>query len=190
MISELVEKNRSYRRFKEQERITPGQLERWIGLARYGASGRNMQPLKFAGSTGAAKNEQLFQHLSWAGYLTEWPGPVPGERPAAYIAVLLDKRISDHCYCDDGIAMQTILLGAVEEGYGGCIIGSVNREKVAGILGLPGYLEIRWILALGKPDETVVTEELSGTDIRYWRDENGVHHVPKRPLKEILFSLE
>ena len=169
-LRELVRKNRSYRRFDQSAEITTGQLMNWIELARFSASGRNMQPLKFALSTDKKLNRELFTHLAWAGYLTNWKGPAEGERPVAYIAVLHDKQVSDKYFCDDGIAMQSILLGATEAGYGGCILGSVNRKKVAELLELPAHLEILWMIALGKPAETVVLDDAEGYQIRYWRD--------------------
>lgn len=186
-LRELIEKNRSYRRFDQSAGITTAQLEKWIELARFSASGRNMQPLKYALSTGKVLNDQIFSHLAWAGYLTDWDGPAEGERPVAYIAVLHDKQVSEKYFCDDGIAMQSILLGAAEDGYGGCIIGSVNRKKVAELLKLPAHLEILWIVALGKPAEKVVVEDSDGENIRYWRDENDIHHVPKRTLNDLIW---
>lgn len=189
-IRALVEKNRSYRRFRESERITAEQVIRWLELARFSASGRNMQPLKYAVSLDRELNGALFPHLAWAGYLAEWKGPVEGERPAAYIAVLHDTSLSNNYYCDDGIAMQSILLGAVEEGYGGCIIGSVNRREVARLLELPPHLEILWIIALGKPAETVILHDLEGDDIRYWRDGEGIHHVPKRKTGDLIWKIK
>jgi nitroreductase len=188
-FSELVQKNRSYRRFREEDRITIQQIEKWIGLSRFTASGRNNQPLKYIGSVNPELNAGIFRLLAWAGYLTDWPGPAEGERPAAYIVVIHDKSISENRYCDDGIAVQTILLGAVEDGYGGCIIGSVNKSKLTALLQLPEHLEILWVIALGKPAETVVIEEMKGDDVKYWRDENQIHHVPKRALRELILSV-
>lgn len=188
-IGELIRKNRSYRRFVESEKLTAGQMVKWIDQARFSASGRNMQPLKYAISTDAELNGAIFPHLGWAGYLKTWKGPAEGERPVAYIAVLHDTSLSDHYFCDDGIAIQSILLGAVEEGYGGCILGSVNRKEVAHLLGLPEHLKILWVIALGKPAETVVLQDLEGDDIRYWRDEAQVHHVPKRKTEELIWSI-
>ncbi len=189
-LSELILKNRSYRRFHEAEPVTGEQLKKWIGLARYTASGRNMQPLKYIGITDNALKSELFPCLAWAGYLPDWEGPGEGERPAAYIAVLQDKSVSKNRYCDDGLAVQSILLGAVEEGYGGCIIGSFNKMKVTRLLEIPEHMEILWILALGKPAEKVVIEEMRGNDVKYWRDENSVHHVPKRSLDELILALK
>jgi len=188
MIRDLVMRNRSYRRFDQKVRISEKIIMEWIALARFSSSGRNMQPLKYVISTGEEVNAEIFQHLAWAGYLTSWPGPEEGERPAAYVVVLLDTSLAENYYCDDGIAMQSILLGATEEGFGGCIIGSVNKVKVARILNLPDHLKILWVMALGKPVEEVVLEDVADGEIRYWRDEHRVHHVPKRKLEEIIWK--
>jgi nitroreductase len=188
MIRELILKNRSYRRFNESVKITVDQLKSWIGLARLAASGRNMQPLKYILSTEESKNEKIFSTLAWAGYLKDWDGPVKGERPVAYIIQLLDTDISGKFYCDDGIAMQNILLGAVEAGFGGCIFQSINKPKLMELLGIPGRYKILNVIALGKPAEKVVVEEVKNGDIKYWRDEKGIHHVPKRPLDELIIG--
>lgn len=188
MIRDLITKNRSYRRFDQSVKISSKQIEQWIELARFSASGRNMQPLKYVVCTSEKINDKIFPNLGWAGYLTDWKGPEPGQQPVAYIVVLHDKSLSDGYFCDDGIALQSILLGATEEGFGGCIIGSVNKGKVAKILDLPENLEILWLIALGKPAENVVIDDVVDNDIKYWRDETGIHHVPKRPLNEIIFK--
>lgn len=185
MLRDLILKNRSYRRFNNQIKLRPEQIETWIDLARFTASGRNMQPLKYAVVTHPLLCEKVFPLLGWAGYLNDWKGPEEQEQPVAYVMVLNDKTISENHYCDDGIAMQSILLAAVEDGFGGCIIGSVNKSKVARLLELPSHLELLWVIALGKPAEEVVIEPALD-DIRYWRDEEGTHHVPKRALTEVL----
>ncbi len=185
MIRDLILKNRSYRKFDSAVAIPVELICSWIDLARLSGSARNGQPLKYAVVTSAETCASIFPFLGWAGYLSDWKGPAEGERPVAYIAVLKDKTISENHYCDDGIAMQSILLGATEDGFGGCMIGSVNKSKVSKILNLPGYMELLWIIALGKPSEKVVLETATN-DIKYWRDEHEVHHVPKRPMEEIL----
>ena len=119
MIKDLILKNRSYRRFYEDQRIAPGLLEELVDLARNSASAGNKQALKYIISTSVEMNERIFQYLSWAGYLKSWDGPEPGERPAAYIIILGDTGISDNFYCDEGIAAQSITLGAAEKGLGG-----------------------------------------------------------------------
>lgn len=185
MIRDLIIKNRSYRRFNSRVKITEEQVKSWINLARLSASARNAQPLKYVVVTQPEMCAEIFPFLGWAGYFSDWKGPSEGERPVAYVAVLKDKLIADNHYCDDGIAMQSILLGAVEAGYGGCMIGSVNKHKVSKKMELPEHLELLWVIALGKPVEDVVLETAEN-DIKYWRDDNSVHHVPKRMLDEII----
>lgn len=190
MLKELILRNRSYRRFYQSEKISTVQLREWVDLARNSASARNGQSMKYVLSTDELLNAQIFEQLAWAGYLTAWKGPEEGERPSAYIVLLNDTLITGNYFCDDGIAMQSILLGATEAGFGGCIIYSANRNKLRELLNLSEQYEILYVLALGKPKETVVLDELSGDDVKYWRDENQVHHVPKRALEEIILEVK
>ena len=185
----LVLKCRSYRRFDESHTIARETLVELLGMARCTASAANMQPLKYILSADPETNARIFPCLGWAGYLKDWAGPVAGERPTAYIVLLIDESITKKHWCDDGIAAQTILLGAVERGFGGCMIGSINKEKLRSELEIPEHLKIQLVIALGKPAETVVLEDLEpGGDIKYWRDENDIHHVPKRMLEELIIK--
>lgn len=189
MIKDLVLKNRSYRRFHQDEAVKSETLLELIDLARLSASGANLQPLKYILSWVAEKNAQIFPHLAWAGYLKDWDGPVESERPSAYIIILGDTEISKTFGVDHGIAAQSILLGAVEKGLGGCIIGSIKRDSLRDALGIPNRYEILLVLALGRPKETVVLVTTGeDVDIRYWRDREGVHHVPKRQLDDIILD--
>ena len=187
MLRDLILKNRSYRRFHEDVAIERETLRDLVDLARLSASGSNLQPLKYILSCDTERNALIFPHLAWAGYLKEWRGPSEGERPSAYIIILGDTEIRRSVGCDHGIAAQSILLGATERGLGGCMIGSVQREKLRKALEIPLCYEILLVLALGKPKETVTIEAAGPEgDIRYWRDEEGVHHVPKRSLDQII----
>jgi nitroreductase len=188
MLRDLIVKNRSYRRFDQSVAISKELLLEWVDLARYAASGRNIQPLKYYLSCDPITNSKVFETLAWAAYLTDWKGPAEGERPSAYLVQLLDKSIADHCFCDDGIAVQNILLGAVEAGFGGCIFRSVNKAKLTASLALPQNIEIINVIAIGKPIEQVVVETMPDNQYKYWRDEQGIHHVPKRPLDEIVIN--
>ena len=189
MLNDLVLTNRSYRRFYQNFLISEQVLLELVNLARLSPSAKNAQPLKYILSFTKEKNEKIFPTLAWAAYLKDWQGPEEGERPSAYIIMLLDKSITSNYYCDHGIAAQSILLGANEKGLGGCIIANISREKLAEALHIANGLEIIQIIALGKPKETVVIEPL-GLDgkIEYWRDENQVHHVPKRSMDEIIIK--
>jgi len=162
-------------------------LKKLVDLARLSACSANRQPLKYILSCAKERNDLIFPLLKWAGYLKDWEGPEEGERPSAYIIVLGDRQIASSFGCDHGIASQNLLLGATDMGLGGCIIASVDRERMRKELALPDRYEILHVIALGKPKEKVVIEPLGPDgDIRYWRDAQGVHHVPKRSLEEII----
>ena len=188
-LKDLVIRNRSYRRFHQQEAIQFETLRELVDLARLSASAANRQPLKYILSCDPAKNALIFPCTRWAGYLTDWGGPKEGDRPAAYIVILGDSEISKNVGCDHGIAAQSILLGATEKGLGGCMIGALDRDELRKALDIPERYEIVLVIALGKPKEIVVLEELGADgDIKYYRDEQSVHHVPKRSLDEIILS--
>lgn len=189
MLEDLIRRNRSYRRFDQNHSIALETLRDLVDLARLSASSANLQPLKYILSCDPETNERIFPHTRWAGYLEDWNGPAPGERPAAYIVILGDTEIKKSITCDQGIAAQSMLLGATERGLGGCIIGSLEMEGLRQTLDIPQQYEILLILALGKPVETVEIEEVGPDgDIRYYRDDEGVHHVPKRSLSELVIG--
>ncbi len=188
-LKELIKRNRSYRRFDPEVTVERETLTELVDLARMSASAANRQPLKYILSHTSERNEKIYPTLSWAGYLEDWDGPAEEERPPAYIAVLGDKDISKKFFCDHGIAVQSILLGAVEKGLGGCILAAINREKLRKAFDIPSRYEILLVVALGKPAEEVVLEKVSEKgDIKYWRDGEGVHHVPKRDLDEVILK--
>jgi nitroreductase len=189
MISDLVKANRSCRRFYEDQPVDLKTLEALVDLARLSASGANLQPLKYILACEPRINAEIFSCLGWAGYLKDWPGPEKGERPAGYIVILGDTTISQDFGCDHGIAGQSMLLGARAKGLAGCMLGTINRKALREILNVESHLKILLVLAIGKPMEEVVIETV-GPDgnIRYWRDADAVHHVPKRALPEIIVA--
>ncbi len=185
----LVMKNRSYRRFDGSYKIEAETLRDLIWLAQYSPTGNNMQPLKFWLSHTPEMNDGIFPHLGWAASLKNWRGPKEGECPSAYIIILGDTDIQVNFGVDFGIAAQSIMLGAVEKGLGGCMIASVHRERLQEALGIPDRYRILLVLALGKPVESVVAEPV-GEDgsVKYYRDAEQVHHVPKRSLEELILG--
>lgn len=188
MLKELVLKNRSYRRFRQDHAIPEAVLREMVDLARLTASGANRQPLRYVLSCDPVLNDRIFHCLAWAGYLTSWRGPAEGERPSAYIVMAADPAAISGGFVDPGIAAQTILLGATERGLGGCMLGSVKREELASLLSLPAPLSVVLVIAIGEPAETVVLEPVLQGNIKYWRDPAGVHHVPKYSLDEVIIT--
>lgn len=193
-MQEIIAKTRTFRRFQENERIDKNTLLELVDLARLGGSAMNCQPWQYMLVTDPDLCSQVFPYLGWAGYLPDWKGPVEGERPSAYILCLLNRNWSkgsdELAQFDLGIATQNLLLGAMEKRIGGCRIGAFS-PKLQTLFDLPAHLEISLVLALGKPKETVIVENCSDdADIKYWRDDSGIHHVPKRSLESCLVEFD
>jgi nitroreductase len=188
MIKELVYANRSYRRFAQNEPVGEQTLKELVDLARVSASARNLQPLKYMLSCDPQRNAHVFATLSWAGYLGGWK-PEDGERPAAYIVVLGDKELTQNFSIDPGIAAQSILLGAVEQGLGGCMLTSIKKQELAQALNIPERYDILLVIGLGRPVEQIAIEPVGADgNIKYWRDADRVHHLPKRALDDIIVN--
>jgi len=190
-LETLIKENRSCRRFVQEENMKREELEDLVELARNTASASNRQPLKYYLSHRPEENEKIFPTLSWAGALRNWDGPEEGERPGGYIIVLGDRSISENYYSDPGIVLQTMMLGARVKGRASCIFAAIDRESLRDSLNLAERFKILNVLALGTPAEKaeeIFLEELEDDDYDYWRDEKGLHHVPKRDLEEIIIN--
>jgi nitroreductase len=189
MLKDLVQRNRSYRRFDQSARIQPSTLRELVDLTRLSPSGGNKQPMKYMLITSEEVCAKVFPQLRWATYLKDWDGPKEGERPAAYVIVLGDTTIASNFGVDPGIAMQTLLLGAVERGLGGCMLANIIREELKAALEIPSQFEILYVVALGKPVEKVVIDPVGEDgDIKYWRDAQQTHHLPKRALSDLIVA--
>lgn len=186
---ELVLETRSCRRYDESVAIDRKVLEDLVDLARLSPSGSNRQPLKYLLLSTPDECRRIFPSLAWAAYLKDWGGPAEGERPTGYIVILGDKLAAESFGVDHGIAARTILLGAMEAGLSGCIIASVNHSQLRNGFSIPEQYEILLVLALGKKAEKIVIDGVKDDDIRYWRDEEGIHHVPKRALDDIILTI-
>ncbi len=189
MLGELVLKNRSYRSFDMEKRIGESRLRKYVDLARVTASTANLQALKYRIVHTAEECEKALSCTKWAGYLNHMEIPPKGHAPTGYVVICCDTKITNNVtafYKDTGIAAQTILLAAAEEGFGGCMIGSVDEDKIKDALSIPEALKVTLVVALGAPDENVELTDFDG-DIKYYR-ENGTHFVPKRSLDEVLIG--
>jgi nitroreductase len=190
MVFDLVPRARTVRLYRENEPVDLETLRSLVNLARLSPSAANLQTLKYCLSNTPDRNRLIFQNLAWAGYLKDWPGPQEGERPAAYVIQLADDQSGSPREVDAGLALQSMVLGAASRGLGTCILGSVNRPELQKALQLPSRYRILYVLALGRPAEEVKVEAVGPDgDIRYWRDERGVFHVPKRSLDDLIVDL-
>jgi nitroreductase len=188
MLKDLLIKNRSYRRFHSSVNLSKDIVENIIESARYTCSARNFQPLRFIYSINPEMNERIFQTLSWAGALPNWNGPCTEEKPSAYIIITSSHNNVKWTMFDCGAAAQSMLLTATNHGFGGCIFGAINKKHLAEILNLSDESEIIVAIALGKPKEEVIIEDMLDEKYNYWRDKNNVHHVPKRKLSDLIIK--
>lgn len=186
-LRQLLIANRSYRRFQQNYQIEKDDLIQLIENTRFCASAANLQPLRYWISCDAENNRKIFPLLKWAGYLADWNGPIEGEKPSAYI-VCQQKRAMNWSKTDLGIATQSILLSAVEKGLGGCMFAAFDKEGMSKIVQEDEEFENILVIALGKPIEKCVIEEAKEGNIKYYRDEQQVHHIPKRTLSELIIN--
>ena len=184
MIRELVNKNRSIRRYDNSVKLDGKFLSELVDLGRICPNTGNRQRIRYATVCSEKALGAVREILGFAAYLKDWDGPTAEENPAAYI-VLLSEDEDVNLFIDLGIAAQAILLGAVEAGYGGCIFRSFDKDKLSEILGVDG-LAPRLVISLGVPAERVELCEVENGDIRYYRNADGVHFVPKRSLSDVL----
>lgn len=191
MLRDLVIQNRSYRGFDRSRRIKREELLELVDNTRYCPSSLNHQVLKYSLLYDEETVSAIMPLTGWAMALKEVRLPLPGKEPVAFVLISMDTTLMAkgiNYIRDVGIAAQTILLGAVEKGLGGVMLGSFNKEKLSSLLNLPSTLEPNLLIALGKPDDEVVLTEV-GEDgsVKYFRSkDNSIHYVPKRALEDIV----
>ena len=189
MLSDLIKSARTCRRFVQKESVALHTLQKLVDLARLSASSANLQPLRYLLSNDPNVNSKIFSTVAWAGYLRDWPGPAEGERPPAYIVILSDSKIVKKVNCDHGIAAQSIILGAREQGLSCCVISAIQQQELRKELQIPEQYQIQLVIAIGRCAEKRRLDALKEDgDIRYWRDSDEVHHVPKRALNDVIVA--
>ncbi len=182
---DLIVSRRTIRRF-QQTPVPRDVLEGAVNAGRLAPSAANLQPLEFVAVDDEAVRRKIFPCLRWAAYIAPAGTPRPGEEPTAYIVTLVNTAVRKKDYEHDaGAAMENMILAAWAEGVGSCWLISVDKEKVAAAIGVPSTHKVDSVLALGYPAEEPEVEAYVDSP-RYWRDEAGRHHVPKRPLAAVL----
>ncbi len=185
-VNELARVTRSVRRFVEDEPVGRGMLEGIIDAARLAPCAANLQELRFVIIDDEERRSRLHPLLRWAGYLKAWDGPAPGERPPAFVLILCPVEEKPFTRIDAGIAAAYMCLAARAAGLGACILMSFDRGGASEVASAPPGLSPLLAVALGRPAERVVIEDAGSGGIEYWRDEDGLHHVPKRSLEDLV----
>jgi nitroreductase len=185
-VYELIGKRRSIRKFLPKT-IAKDALNRMVDAARLAPSAANMQPLEYIIVDQKEQREKIFPLTKWAGYISPEGTPAPGEEPMAYIAVVINQQIAKAGYylIDCGLAVENLILTALQDGIGSCIIGACNKEKIAGIIKLPANYQLELVIALGYPAQSSIVFDMDSS-VKYYLDDNKTMHVPKRQLKDIL----
>ena len=185
-VYDLVMQRRTIRKFQPQP-VPKELLDKLLDAGRLAPVGGNIQPLEFIAVDDPAVCARVFAETRWAGYLKNG-GPQPGEEPTAYVAILHNLEIRETvAHQDLGFAAESIILTALDEGVASCAIGAMNAQGIGEILGVPASREVVLVIALGYPAETAVAEQMQGDEVKYWRDEQGLHHVPKRKKEKVAF---
>lgn len=189
---QAISKRRSVRSFT-QDPIKNDLLETLVDAARLAPSAHNLQPLEYVLVIQPSLCAQIFGCLKWANYTSPKGTPDKQHRPTAYVAICVRQEYlspvgSDY---DLGAAAASLCILAADQGLGSCWIKNINYPKVSRLLNLPGGVKLDSIIALGVPAEVPVLVDLGSEDsgkevIRYWRDNDDRHFVPKRSLKSIL----
>lgn len=181
---QAIQSRRSIRKF--QPTPVPRQaLCQMVDSARLAPQGANLQPLTYVAVDDATLVSQINTMVRWAAYIAPDGNPGPGEQPMAYVVLCINTAIKEHCDVDAGAAGATLLLAAQSLGLGTCWLGNIDREAIFSLLSLREGTKIHSVIAVGYPAETPVCEEETGS-IRYYKDESGVLHVPKRSLRSVL----
>jgi nitroreductase len=184
-VYDLAVERRTIRKFRPDP-VPRDLLERLVNAARLAPSAANVQPLEFIVVDGAAAKAEVFPALKWAAYIAPAGDPRPGEEPAAYVVCLVNSKLREKMFeYDVGAAMENMILVALSEGVGACWLLSIDRDRLRAALGVPEEYRIDSVLALGYPAEAPAAEVM-GESCRYWKDEAGRLHVPKRALATVI----
>lgn len=191
-VYQAVTQRRSIREFKNIP-VPYEILEKCVNAARLAPSAANRQLTEYV----IVDDEKLLPSMfdavaSWFGVSRPKEGWPPGRRPKAYIVSLINLEAEaergvgrTNALFDVGMAAENIILVAEEAGLGSCAITGFSPNRLRRVLNVPDKYQTALMLALGYPDESPVIEVATDSIERYM-DDNGVRHIPKRELKDIL----
>ena len=187
-VLNLIAKTRSYRRYKESTKVPMSKLIYLAEAARVVGSAKNAQRLRLL-LVNDERCDTIFENIRFAANLN-WNGPERGQRPPAYIVVMTEDEPDTNLAIDIGIAAEAMLITATEEGLGGCMFRSFDREKLGSALGKAPYMPAL-VIAIGVPDEVVIIQDINPArenPMMYFRDTYGHHLVPKISLETLVLK--
>lgn len=180
-IMELLAGRRTYRRFL-QKPVPAGVVADMVEAVRLSSCGANRQAIRLVVVQSPAMVAKVQPLVKWAAYLPPEQGvPKPGEQPVLFVAVVQDASIPGDKDTDAGIALANLTLAAWAKGVGSCIMGAIDRPRLAELLGLSENEKLHSMVALGYPAHASRVVPLTeATGVKYYLDENRDYCVPKR----------
>lgn len=182
-VKTAILNRRSIRKF-ENKPIEPAKLTQLVDLARFHATGGNVQPLSYAIVSKDPMRKKVFDLLAWAAYLPEYTCTEEFQ-PAAYIILLRNENTTRACMYDLGAASTNIMLAAEEMGISSCALAAFDPKKLKPVLDLEDCLHPDLVIALGYAAHESKAVPFEGS-VKYFRDENGNFCVPKKSLSDVL----
>ena len=182
-LDSLLKKNRSYRGYDKNTKVSLEQLKKIVAVNTLLPSGRNQQALRFKLVTHDTGAEKVLANIKLGGALPELHLPFEGTEPEAFIIIcstVPENKILD---IDLGISAQSMLLKAVEMGLNGIMIGAYNKEIIKKEFDLP--YEPVLIVAIGKGTENIRLVEINEDESHKYYRQDGVHFVPKVKLEQL-----
>ena len=185
-LEKLLRKNRSYRGYDPSFEVREDQLRRIVAVNTLIPSARNSQALRFRLVT-RREAHKVLPHIRLGGALPHLHLPYPGTQPEAFIVVMSAIEPDNYIYIDLGISAQSMLLQATEIGLNGIMIGACDKERLQEELQLP-YRPLL-VIAIGRGNEQIRLVEIGAEESHsYYRDEAGVHYVPKVRLEDLIIG--
>lgn len=182
----LIIKRRSIRLFR-QRKVPWAVIKKGVNAARLAPCAANLQFLEYLVVKDKLLREKIFTYTRWAGYLYPRRIPPAGMRPTFYVFILMNKEKSQNFDLRDvGAAAENMILTFLEQGVGACWIASLDRKSLGDFLNIPKNYEIDSVIAGGFAAEEPKLEQ-DAKNIKYWLDKKNRLHVPKRPLKDIIY---
>jgi nitroreductase len=143
-VFDAIQNRRSVRKFKKDAPVEEEKVRKVLEACRAAPSAHNNQPWEMI----IVKNKEILKAIAKETAYGQFLSSIP-----MAVAIVLDPKASREFYmADGGILTQNFALAAHALGLGTCWIGTMNRDKVKVLLGIPPEKYLLTVLPLGYPD--------------------------------------